>query len=195
MELRIENAYYRAGASRRGLEGFLGTEIARYAVAAQGLRLLDIHPMAADRPAFDKPVQALISKPSQQFRYYRLYYEIVFARSDHSHGSVLLGADSPEELDHLSSDLNNPESVCHAGAVHCTVFPEACSVSVEMKILLNGKAETVVWGTILGSLVKDPHYLLLKRLDGTRPTPVRIDSNDPEALLLPLLPGDEITWK
>lgn len=32
MELRVENAYYQKGASRKGLEGFLGTEVARYAV-------------------------------------------------------------------------------------------------------------------------------------------------------------------
>jgi hypothetical protein len=30
MELRIENAYYRKGMPKRGLDGFLGTEIARY---------------------------------------------------------------------------------------------------------------------------------------------------------------------
>jgi hypothetical protein len=38
LRLRIENAYYKAGASRRGIEGFLGTEIAKYEVSPRGLR-------------------------------------------------------------------------------------------------------------------------------------------------------------
>ena len=36
MELRIEDAYYEPGASRRGLTGFLGTEVAQYKVGSKG---------------------------------------------------------------------------------------------------------------------------------------------------------------
>jgi hypothetical protein len=193
MELRIENAYYEAGASRRGLEGYLGTEVARYAVSTDGLQILSVIPMVG-RPAHDPPVQSLIPALEEKFEFYRLYYEIVFARSDNSHGSVLLGANSANELDQLSDQLSNPESICHPAATHCTVFPEACSVSVEMKIRLNGKAQTVVWWTILGSLVRSPHHLVIRRLNNTRLTPIQIDFRDPKALLLPLLPGDDISW-
>ncbi len=45
MELSIENAYYEAGAMRSGLAGFLGTEVARYAVLSNGLDLLSVQPM------------------------------------------------------------------------------------------------------------------------------------------------------
>jgi len=60
MELRIENAYYQSGASRRGLDGYLGTEVARYAVNTHGLRLESAVPIQG-RPASDPPVRSLIS--------------------------------------------------------------------------------------------------------------------------------------
>lgn len=193
MELRIENAYYQAGASRRGLAGYLGTEVGRYDVTPKGLQLLSVVPMA-NRPADEKPVQDLIAASQTKFAYYRLYYEILFARTNGSHGSVLLGAGSSEDIKQLAADLSNPESVCHPGASHCTVFPEACSVSVEMRIVANRKTQTVVWGTRLDRVVNNPHHLLVERLYNGRLTPIQIDFRDPKALLLPLLPGDVIDW-
>lgn len=193
MDLRIENAYYKEGASRRGLEGFLGTEVARYAVADRGLKLLSVQPMN-DRPPSDKPVNDLIAKPQTTFKAYRLYYEIVFARSTHSHGSVLLGADSKDALDRLSSALDNPEAVCYPGALNCVVFPEACSVSVDIEIVVNRKRQAVVWGTVLSSIVSNPRHLAMKRFYAGHLVPVRMRSDDPKILLLPLLPGDQIDW-
>ena len=194
MELRIENAYYQPGASRRGLAGFLGTEIAHYAVAAQGLQLLSVQSMKS-RPTDDKPVGELIAKSETSFKYYRLYYEIVFAKVDHSQGSVLLGADSENEMDRLAAELINPESVCHPGARHCTVFPEACSVSAEMEIVVNGNAQTVVWGTVLGRIITHPRHLNIKRLYAGGPVPIQLNPRDPGILLLPILPGDQINWR
>lgn len=193
MELRIENAYYEPGFPRTGLKGFLGTEVAQYTVASSGLHLLSVKPME-NRPKSDVPVQSLISSAATKFSHYRLYFEIVFARSNHSHGSVLLGADSSKEIDELSARLTHPETVCYPPFIHCNSFPEACSVSVEMKIVVNGKATSVVWGSTLGSIAKRPHRLEMKRLYTGQLTPVRLDPNDPKALLLPLLPGDHIVW-
>jgi hypothetical protein len=85
----------------------------------------------------------MISAPETTFRYYRFYFEIVLKRNSGSHGSVLLGANSKEELDRLSAQLNQTEAVCNAASIHCAVFPEACSVSVEMKIVVNGKLRIV----------------------------------------------------
>ena len=193
MELRIENAYYQNGASRHGLTGFLGTEVARYEILPQGLRLLSVQAMP-NRPADQVTVQQLISRPELKFPYYRLYFEIVFARSDNAHGSVLLGAGSKEELDQLSAQLAQPEAVCHAASIHCTVFPEACSVSVEMRIVVNGQPQTVGWGSLLAGITNHPQHLQVKRLYAGRLTPLQINPRDPSALRLPLLPGDQIIW-
>jgi hypothetical protein len=193
MELRIENAYWVPGAPRSGLAGFLGTEVARYGVRPHGLALVSVHPMS-NRPKDQIPVQDLISNRETKFHHYRLYYEIVFARRDHSHTSVLLGADSSAEIDALSAQLSHPEAICSQRSTHCIVFPEACSVSVEMKVIVNGKPESVLWGSTLGSIAKQPRHLEMKRLYAGELRPVRIDAKDPKSLLLPLLPGDRIAW-
>ena len=193
MELRVENAYYEAGAPRSGLAGFLGTEVARYAVLPNSLDLLSVQSMKS-RPNEDMPVQDLISSAGRNFSHYRLYFEMVFARSDHSHGSVLLGGNSQKEIDDLSRELTHPEAICYQPFVHCTVFPEACSVSVEMKVVVNGRTRSVTWGSTLGNIANRPHHLEMRRLYAGQLRPVRVDPSDPKALLLPLLPGDQITW-
>ena len=195
MDLRIENAYYEKGASRRGLSGYLGTEVARYEVLSDGLKLLSVQSMPG-RPDGDAPVQDLISPAMRQTRLYRLYYEIVFNRATDSRGSVLLGANTKSELDQLSTKLEHPETVCGPSSTNCTVFPEACSVSVEMEIQVNGKTESVVWSSRLSQVVGDhPRALSVKRLSGDRLVPVSMKRGDPGALRLPLLPGDQIEWR
>ncbi len=193
MELRIENAYWEPGASRSGLAGFLGTEVARYVVRPHGLALVSVQPMA-NRPKDQMPVQDLISDAETKFSHYRLYYEIVFSQRNHSHGSVLLAAKSQAEIETLSAQLSHPEAVCSQRSTHCIVFPEACSVSVEMRVIVNGKPQSVLWGTTLASVAKQPRHLEMKRLYAGELRPVRIDAKDPKSLLLPLLPGDRIAW-
>jgi hypothetical protein len=195
MELRIENAYYKKGASRRGLAGFLGTEVARYDMTPDGLRLLSFHSMNG-RPEGDVPVEHLITAPRMTFPYQRLYFEIVFSRKDNSHGSVLLGANSTWELDRLSAQLSIPETVCSETSSNCTVFPEACTVSVEMEIVLNGQARDGGLGSLLDSVVAEhPQHLEMQRLYDGQLRPVKIDPHDSEELLIPLLPGDRVSWK
>jgi hypothetical protein len=194
LELRVENAYYQQGASRRGLAGFLGTEVAQYEVLRSGLRLLSVQPMNA-RPENDLPVQRLIAPPQMHFPYHRFYFEVLFRQKGNAHGSVLLGADSQQELDGLSEQMENPEMVCNGSSTRCTIFPEACSVSIEMKIWVNGEEKVVTWGSQIVSVISgSPRYLEMKRLYKGRLRPVKIDPRDANALRLPLLPGDEITW-
>ena len=188
MQLHIENAYYEQGASRHGLAGFLGTEVAQFGVTPAGLKLLHVQPMQ-NRPAYDLPVQQLISKAQLTFRYYRLYFEI-FVPGSSGHASALLGANSIEEL----NQLVDPTPACQPHSPHCTVFPEACTVSVEIEIEVNGQPQTTYWGSTLATLTTHPNHLKLKRLNQGQLTPVKIDAKDSKALRLPLLPGDQISW-
>jgi hypothetical protein len=196
MELRIENAYYKDGAPKRGLDGFLGTEIAQYQVRPRGgLRQLAVQSMK-ERPLDQQPVQQLIGDAERHYRYYRFYFAIVFKRNGRASGSVLLGANTSAELERLAAQLlAKPDRVCGDKSTQCTVFPEACSVSIEMEILVNGAARTILWGSLLGSVVNHPRQVELLRLYVGRPTPVEIDPADPRALRLPLLPGDRIRWE
>ena len=197
MELRIENAYYREGAPKHGLAGFLGTEIARYKVQPKGgLRLISLQSGVAQRPGDQPPVQELIRASQSHHRYYRFFFAIVFRQKGESRGSVLLGAASIAELDRLAAQLlTQPESICDGRSVHCTVFPEACSVAAEIEIVVNGAPRNVAWGSLLASVAARPRHIELLRIHSGRLTPVEIDPSDSNALRLPLLPGDQITWE
>jgi len=88
-----------------------------------------------------------------------------------------------------------PEQVCSAGSAHCAAFPEACTVSIEMRLVVNGKNESRDWGSLLTSVVgQHPRRLELRRLYDGRLTPVKINAADQAALRLPLLPEDHIIW-
>jgi hypothetical protein len=195
MQLRVENAYYREGAPKRGLPGFLGTQVAQYRVGSQGhLQLLSLRSAVRQLPRDQAPVQKLISARQRRYPQHRFFFEIMFKQSQ-TRGSVLLGAGSPEQINRLAAQLlTAPDSVCGAQSPHCTVFPEACSVSLEMEIVVNGAASTVSWGSLLSSIAEHPHHLELSRMYAGRLVPVQMNANDPAALRLPLLPGDHVSW-
>jgi hypothetical protein len=196
MGLRIENAYYREGAPKHGLNGFLGTEIARYRAQRTGLSLLSVEAKLAQRPSDQARVQDLLRSSQKRHRYQRFFYQVVFKSKGESRGAVLLSANSIDELDQLSARLlQDADSVCTDQSTHCTAFPEACSVSIEMEIVINGTARTVLWGSLLASVVTRPRQLEVLRFYGGRLTPIEIDASDPSAMRLPLLPEDHINWK
>jgi hypothetical protein len=197
MELRIENAYYQEGSPKHGVIDFLGTEIARFQVdPKRGIRLLSVQSELATRPRDQAPAQELIPEPQRRFRAYRFFYAVVFKqKKTEVRGSVLLGAVSEDELDQLGKDLlTEPDLVCGGQSIHCTVFPESCTVSLEIEILVNGAPRSVPWGSRLASITESARHVELLRLHAGRLTPVLFDSSDPDASRLPLLPGDQITW-
>jgi hypothetical protein len=195
MQFTVENAYYKEGAPKRGLPGFLGTQVAQYRVRLNGhLQLLSIHSAVAQLPRDQPPVQQLISARQRGFSQHRFFFEILFKQKQ-TRGSVIVGAASLDEINRLAARLlTEPDAVCGAQSPHCTVFPEACSVSLESEIVVNSASRTVPWGSLLSSIAEHPHHLELSRLYGGRLIPVQIDPNDPAALRLPLLPGDRIIW-
>lgn len=195
MELRVENAYYLPGMPRRGLNGFLGTEVARYKMQSHGgLQLLSVESMK-NRPSEDLAVQQLIRPFEMHYRCYRFYYEILFRRSGDVRGSVLVGAETKNDIDRIATQLlSDPDAVCNASSKNCTVFPEACSVSIEMEIVVNGAPRNVLWGSPLSDVVKHPEHLELSRIYKGRLVPVEVDPRDTNALKLPLLPGDHVKW-
>lgn len=197
MELRIENAYYREGSARRVLADFLGTEVAHYQVRPGGrLRLLSIDSGVKQQPADQPAVQSLIQNSQSAFRYHRFFYEILLNRKAELRGAVLLGARTAGELERLAGQLvADPSSVCEGSKPRCTVFPEKCTVSLEIEIAVNGASRTVLWGSFLSTVAPRPRHVEVQRLYRGRMTPVMIDASDPAALRLPLLPGDRIQWE
>jgi hypothetical protein len=195
-ELRVENAYYREGAPKRGLDGFLGTQTAVYRVRDRGLQLISVRSDVARRPADQLPVEDLIGRQKRRYRYYRYFFQIVFRQKSDTRGAVLLGADSLDELNRLVvSLLEDPDAVCSGASQHCAAFPVACTVALQIEVTINGVRSVVGWGNTLGSVAEHPRTLKLSRLDNGVLTPVEVDASDPNALRLPLLPGDRIEWE
>jgi hypothetical protein len=63
-----------------------------------------------------------------------------------------------------------------------------------MQLVVNGRPQSVLWNSALGSIAIHPRHIQLLRAYAGRLTPVEIDPSDPNALRLPLLPGDQIAW-
>ncbi len=198
MGLRVENAYFREGSPRHTVDEFIGTEAAEYGVAAKGaLRLVHVESKVARPPADQSPVEGLLQEALARYRFHRFFYQIVFSKGKgQESGAVLLGAASEAELGVLTARLErDPDAVCGRAGGHCAVFPQLCSVSVQMEILVNGAPQRVPWGSVLARVVIRPKKVELMRLYSGRPAPVEIDANDPAALRLPLLPGDRLQWQ
>ena len=148
-----------------------------------------------ERPADQPAVDRLIGSSQSHYRYYRYFFQIVFRQRAATRGAVLLGANSIDELDRLAARLlTDPDAVCSEQSIHCAAFPEACTVALEIEILVNGVRRSTAWGSLLDSVVRNPRKLQLFRLYAGKSTPVELDAHDPNALLLPLLPGDRIEW-
>ena len=196
MEIHIQNACYRDGAPKHGIDGYLGTETARFQVRARGIRLLAVENLLKPHPREQPPVQELIPESQRWYADYRYFYAIVFNHRGNIRGSVLLGGGSLEELDRLGATLlTDPDSICSGPSSHCTVFPEMCTVSIEIEIIVNGVPRSVLSGSLLASIVSGAHQIeVLRHKEGGGLLSMKIDSAEPGALRIPLIPGDRITW-
>lgn len=192
MQLRVENAYYRLGAPKHGLDGYLGTEIAHYRTGSKsGLHLLSVEAPLKDRPADQPPVRNLIPKSQLHHLRYRLFYAVVFRRKGNSAGSALLGAPSIKKLEELSAQLlKDPDSICGPGSKQCVVFPQACSTSAEIEVTVNGALRTVLPGSQVASVVTDPKQVHITR----KAQPIDVLA-EPLQLHTPLFPGDRVDWE
>jgi hypothetical protein len=197
MGLRIENAYYRDLKLESTRENFLGTEIAQYQVRPRGgLRLRSVESGLTQRPSDQPAVQELIPASERRHRHHRLFFQIGVKQRGNTKSAILLGAESIHVLDRLTEKLiSEPESVCGFESSHCVVFPESCTVSPEIEVTVNGSTRAVLWGATLRSIAAHASHVEVLRLHGGQLTPVEMDSSDPDALHLPLLPGDRIHWR
>jgi hypothetical protein len=127
-------------------------------------------------------------------RFYRLYFEI-FNRATSTRVSVLLAANSRKQMEIVAGEMDHLEHICDVRAIHCASFPEACTVSVEIRVRVNEKETSLIWGSLLQSVTGEhPQRVQLKRLYEGRLKRVSLNAEDGEALRLPLLPGDDIKW-
>jgi hypothetical protein len=196
MELDVDGAYYREGSPRRNLADYLGDEVAKYEVTANGsLNLKSVASLpSGKRPPRDQPaVQLLIGRRDAASKYHRLFFRVVFSQTGAPRQAILLGARSSVELDRVTSHLSDGRSALCPG--RCSVFPEWSTAAVLIGVIVNGVPRRVVFGSTIGNIAPHALHMTLWRDNGGRVTTVPVDPSDPEALRLPLRHGDRITWE
>ncbi len=169
----------------------------RFRVADNGaLRMVSLETDLAQRLYDQSAADDLAPASMARFHHHRYHYEVTFHSKARERGAVLLGADSENNLQvqarHLLAD---PDSVGTDAFARCVAFPRTCTVSLEMEGIVNGAARTAVWGSTLASVVVHPRRLDTMRKYSGHPTPVEIPPGGPQALRLPLLPGDQARWQ
>jgi hypothetical protein len=197
-ELHILTAYFKEGAPRTGIEGYLGTASAEYrARPTGGLELTREESNVAAFPADQPPPRELIRPSQRRHRKYRFYYAVVFTQKGSASNSVLLGANSADDIERLGAQLlAEPDSICSGDSPHCTIFPKTTTVSVAMQIFVNGTPKTVQWRTNLASVTPGARHIEITRRSAVgRLTATVINMADPAAVRTFLLPGDQVKWE
>ena len=197
MQLRIENAYYREGTTQRNIANFLGTAIVSYQAGSNGmLRRVAAESTLTRQPADQPPIEQLLPASARNRAHQRFFFQVLINKRSQHRTAVLLSGTVADELDRLTEQLaGKPEFVCGAESMNCTVFPPTSTVSLEIEVVVNGDRRIITWTSQVRSVAVRPKHLELLRLHAGRRTPVDIDLSDPEALRLPLLPGDHINWR
>ncbi len=202
MELRVEAAYYREGSPTRDMASYVGSQSVTYQVATDGtLSAGAVSSFLKDHPEKKQPrdqpaVERLIPARNLRYRYHRLFFQLAMSRTGPTHPAVLMGSGSKAELDRSTSEFLQAQSVCgRHPATQCLEFPGFSTASIGIEILLNGVARKVTWGSTVGSVAGHPRSVELVRDSNGRLTPIPVDIADPEALRLPLMHGDRLSWK
>jgi hypothetical protein len=193
VRLSVEKAYYTPGAARRGLTGYMGTRVATFGIKPNGDLLLvseQSKPFQGGPPN-QLPSEPLLPPYMRSKRAYRFFYAVTFARSSRPSASVLLGARSMKEIEELSAKLKAaPDDVCTPQSVRCTVFPEGSTVSISMEIVVNGTAQVVLWGSVVGNVTGGRPASRVERMASGRLETVPGGGNQG----IRLLPGDRVSF-
>jgi hypothetical protein len=190
MTLKIESAYFQEGAAKRDISTYIGIESQTLETRSNGQLRPTALTTLPSRPPSQPAVSTLLPVPQQSLRSHRFFFQVAMDKATGKASAVLLSARSNAEMESLATTLlQNPSSVCRSNSPNCTVFPEGSAVSLGAAITLNGKPATIAWGSTLGSVVGQHRPFTIQRRNR-----MRIDANDPQALRLPILPGDAIAW-
>jgi hypothetical protein len=194
IQLSVEKAYYAAGSKAKGLDGYLGTQVAAFGLAPNGsLRLLSLNSKPFQGATVPRiSADQLIPPHIRNERAYRFFYAVTFARSSRPSASVLLAAKSFKQIEELSAQLKaDPDRVCSGQSASCAVFPEGSTVSILMEVTVNGAPKVVIWGSALGSATGgQPATLLERNISGHFESVMLLG----DTLRTLLLPGDRVTF-
>jgi hypothetical protein len=212
--LKVQQAFFRPEAgSSPSIADYSGTTTSYYdVVSAAGGIVLELGSVESSVPPGSETGQArtpALGHSPRKARYFRLAFLGLIVEGDTERKSVLISANDFEELEAISeAALTNPKSPCAASTSRasgsCMEFSGAVSTVVELNVTVNGEPRFVAMGTALRALAPlsgdgiAPDMrskIKLVRRYGARKSRVRLDWDDRGALELPLLAGDELSWR
>ena len=196
MELRVEQAIFR-DPEERTVANYVGLETVRYVVLPSGeLQQIFLESLPNSDGRTVPRVEDLIPVEQLRLTQHRLFLQVIFDREGGTQGAVLLSAASMAVLERLTRDLiDDPKAACRPGSDFCTVFSEDSTAGPDIGVVVNGQPRSVPWTTRLRGIVREAESFELYRFHAGALTRVELDTNDPSALALFLLPGDHIRWR
>ncbi len=198
MSLQLARAYFEPPESRR-IQDYVGLERLQFQIDSKSgaLRQLEYRPLST-RPSGQPSVASAIPTTQLVLRHHRLFFQVVLSTDSGPARAVLLSGDSSQSIATFGEGLMRRTGAGCTGAeqleVRCTPIPDLTTASVLFDVVANDKPLTVTWGSTIAGVVGAARPVKLWRNYRHRPTPVKLDANDSNALRLPLLPGDVLTF-
>ena len=195
MTLKVDRAYFEPVESRK-IQDYIGLESVRFRCEPSGaLRQIEYSPLPA-RPAAQPPVTFAISASQLAARYHRLLFQVVVDTKAGSAHAVLISGASRSMIATHYEGLVRGDGCAHAvkTGTHCAAIPEGAAASLTFEIVANGRLMAVLWGSTVAGVIGSKRPVRLSRTFRDRMVPVEFDAADPNALRLPLLPGDVLRF-
>jgi len=205
--MKITSPIYRAGTDRSA-KNLISYDVAYYSFTRGGS---DDHIRFAldsmNEPSLEGQSYAR-SKPQGRDSFYRAfgYFRLLFRAAPAGSGSltqaIVLSAADKTKINEATDQIHAGfASFCQAVAVpdvSCAVFPPDVGVSLEIRVLVNGKPTFVQAvgasvGDVLDPDAPDKRVRLSRNFQG-RSIPVKFNPADVDISRLALMPGDRITW-
>jgi hypothetical protein len=211
LRVKIERAYFRAAATgeeQHSVKNYLGVSTSNFDVEQAGggkLRFQQVGDIKYSPETFAKGSEegnrdlGLRELPEQT--HYRLLFYTYLVPTEQDISAAIIGADSGAQLDELEREVHvhlikSCETGAPAKSETCFSFKGFVTVSVQIKVQLNGKFQFVDWGTKVRSVLPNDTVKSLKiqrQFMGSY-YDVRFNPSNSDILSLALVGGDRLTW-
>jgi hypothetical protein len=205
LRLKIERAYF--SNAEKSDKNYLGissvffdvTKDSQGSVRFQQAQALQYSPasLAQSDHEGSRDLAILDLKPQNHYRVLFYTHEVP---TDQNFSAALIGADDSSHLDQFEQTIRaHADASCIPSTredLQCMEFRGFVTVSVQIRIELNGQPKFVDWGTRVKDVVppKSRKSLKIQRLFANSYFPVQFKRSDPNILDLALVGADRLTW-
>jgi hypothetical protein len=211
LRVKLERAYFGPagpGEEQHAVKNYLGVSTSNFdveAVSGGRIRFQQVGPIQYSVESLEKDGKegtrdlSLGELPEQA--HYRLLFYTYLVPKEQDVSATIIGAGNATQLDELEREIRAyPAEGCARAAKakgeECFGFKGFVTVSVQVKVGLNGKFQFVDWGTNLKSVLPRNAFksLRIQRQFMGSYYDVRFNPSNSNVLSLVLVGGDRLTW-